>query len=268
MPFPLAHPAAVLPLRRFCPHRLSLPALMLGSLAPDTSYLLGRFHGSEFAHTLLGSFGFCLPAGLLLFLVFQAIREPLANALPAPHRHALVPLCGRPAARASIVLGSLLLGIWSHLVLDAVTRESRLVVAHLPLFQDELASIQSQGVQPYRILWYAFTGLGLAWLGLAYLRFLKQSTGSMRCWVGWDLERYLAWACLLIFPGLVVLPFTLRYAEGWPQVYAVRQFFYFWSAYYLVATGITLAALGVGLRVRALLRQPVSANTGVRRGKS
>jgi len=32
MPFPLAHPAAVLPLKRFCPQRLSFSALVIGAL--------------------------------------------------------------------------------------------------------------------------------------------------------------------------------------------------------------------------------------------
>jgi hypothetical protein len=35
MPFPLAHPVAVLPFRRYCPRFFSLPALVAGSLVPD-----------------------------------------------------------------------------------------------------------------------------------------------------------------------------------------------------------------------------------------
>ena len=39
MPFPLAHPAAVLPFRRYCSRWLNFPALVIGSLVPDLGYL-------------------------------------------------------------------------------------------------------------------------------------------------------------------------------------------------------------------------------------
>ena len=254
MPFPLAHPAAVLPLRRFCPRSLSLAALMIGSLAPDTSYLLWRFRVNEFAHTWLGSLGYCLPAGVFMFLIFQVVRGPLVSALPAPHREALLPLSRMPPSAPAVLLVSLLVGIWTHLALDAATRESRIVVAHLPVFQQEIASMQEKGFQPYRLLWYLLTCGGLAWLGAAYLVFLKKSTGSMRCYAPWDAQRYLLWTALLALPGLAVLPFALRHAEGWPQVYAIRYFFYAWSAYALVATGTTLVGLGLVLRALQEIR--------------
>jgi hypothetical protein len=255
MPFPLAHPAAVLPLRRFCPRRLSLAALMIGCLAPDASYLVSRLpmggtRVSEFAHTFAGSLVLCLPAAGVMLLVFLAIRGPLAQALPTPHREAVAPLSRLPIPGPVNVLLSLLLGIWTHLLLDAATRESELLVANLPVFQDEMALLRNQGFQPYRLLWYALTAIGLGGLVVAYLCFLKRSTGSMWFYASWDLQRYVLWALILLVPGLVVLPFTLRYAEGWPQPYAVRHFFYVWSAYYLVAAGSTVVALGVILRAR------------------
>jgi hypothetical protein len=69
MPFPLAHPAAVLPLRRV--QALCFPALVLGSLTPDFGYLFADL--SRLSHHLLGSLLFCLPAGLLAYL--QLIRR-------------------------------------------------------------------------------------------------------------------------------------------------------------------------------------------------
>jgi len=59
MPFPVAHPAAVLPLRRYCPRYLSFPALVVGSLSPDLGYLFGHLHADWFSHRFwAGSFGF------------------------------------------------------------------------------------------------------------------------------------------------------------------------------------------------------------------
>jgi hypothetical protein len=59
MPFPVAHLAAVLPLRRYCPRYLSFPALVVGSLSPDLGYLFGHLHTDWFSHRFwAGSFGF------------------------------------------------------------------------------------------------------------------------------------------------------------------------------------------------------------------
>ena len=70
MPFPLAHPAAVLPLRRFCPGRLSFLALVIGSVVPDVAYCFGPLDVDVFAHTLPGSLVFCLPMGWLLGMIW------------------------------------------------------------------------------------------------------------------------------------------------------------------------------------------------------
>src|SRR6266404_5342332 len=61
MAFPLAHPAAVLPLRRYCPRGFNFAALVVGSLSPDAGYLFGQRNVDEFSHRVVGSFGFCLP---------------------------------------------------------------------------------------------------------------------------------------------------------------------------------------------------------------
>src|SRR2546426_9342497 len=114
MPFPLAHPAAVLPLRRYCPRYLNFPALMIGSLTPDVGYCLQRFRVDQFSHSFVGSVAFCLPTGIAMLLVFYAIRESLVAALPAPHRDALLPLCRKPNDRpASAIVLSLLIGAWT-----------------------------------------------------------------------------------------------------------------------------------------------------------
>ena len=53
-------------MRRFCPRYLSFPALIAGSLSPDFGYLFRHFHVDSFSHRFwAGSFGFCLPVGLL-----------------------------------------------------------------------------------------------------------------------------------------------------------------------------------------------------------
>jgi hypothetical protein len=111
MPFPLAQPAAVLPLRRFCPRYLSFPALIIGSLSPDLGYFSGPFRLDGFSHRFLaGSFGFCLPVGLFVLLMFFLVRSRVVGILPSLCRQALSPLCQRPIGSPFAIVVSLLLG--------------------------------------------------------------------------------------------------------------------------------------------------------------
>jgi hypothetical protein len=84
MPFTVSHPAAVIPLKLLF-KRLSLPALIFGSMAPDFEYFFRM--KSRYSHTLIGAFWFDLPLTLaLLFIFFTLICEPLVSSLPSPLR--------------------------------------------------------------------------------------------------------------------------------------------------------------------------------------
>jgi Domain of unknown function (DUF4184) len=62
VPYPFAHPAAVLLLARPM-GRFAVPsALVIGSVIPDLWYFL-PFVGREASHSPAGLFWFCLPAG-------------------------------------------------------------------------------------------------------------------------------------------------------------------------------------------------------------
>ena len=54
MPFTFAHPAAVLPLKRFTPGWLSFPALLVGTVTPDLAYLFANKQIDEVAHRSVG----------------------------------------------------------------------------------------------------------------------------------------------------------------------------------------------------------------------
>jgi len=92
MPFPVAHPAVVSPLRRYCPRYLNFPALVVGSLSSDFGYVFGYGHVGWFSHRFwAGSIGFCLPAGLLVVWVFYLVRCPAVQLLPARYRELFRP---------------------------------------------------------------------------------------------------------------------------------------------------------------------------------
>ena len=115
MPYPFAHPAAVLPLARF-----GVPsALAIGSVAPDLWYLVPLVDRAE-THALAGLFWFCLPAGVALYLLFHLVlKEPLI-ALLSPRLSAFA--CrGLPARSWTAVILSLASGIATHFIWDAPT---------------------------------------------------------------------------------------------------------------------------------------------------
>src|SRR3954469_23195843 len=107
MPFPLAHPAAAIPLRRFCPRPFSFLALLIGSILPDAAYSIddinkfsdtfslifgaavkdwewvtNTWDWDDFSHTIAGSIVFCLPLGLALLAIFYHFRSTLVGILP------------------------------------------------------------------------------------------------------------------------------------------------------------------------------------------
>jgi hypothetical protein len=200
MPFPLAHPAAVLPLRRYCPRYLSFPALIIGSLSPDVGHFSGHFRLGEFSHRLLaGSFGFCLPVGLVLVLVFYIARWPVVGILPASYRRAFLPLCQRPAGSPFLIIISLLIGAWTHLFLDSITHPDGWLVEHLPVLQAPVLPVGPHRLMVCEVLYAGFTFAGVAWLAFCYLRWLEKAAGSSV-----PTTRGMKWGCSLLLASSIL----------------------------------------------------------------
>src|SRR5260370_20512196 len=120
MPWTFAHPAAVLPLRLWCPQRLSFGALVVGSISPDIGYYVGWFDLATAAHTPLGLLTICLPSGLALTALVRVLHRPMAGLLPCRHRQAILSLPPMPLPKSPItaltIVTSILLRAASHLV--------------------------------------------------------------------------------------------------------------------------------------------------------
>jgi hypothetical protein len=168
MPFPLAHPAAVLPLRRYCPRWLSFPALVIGSLSPDAGYCFREEAVGTFSHGLLGSIAFCLPLGIVLVALFYGLRSPVVRMLPAPYQQAFLPLCRRPSGSPWAVIISLLIGAWTHLFWDSFTHHDGWCVQHLPVLQSVVVSVAGRTARVCHLLWYGCSFAGVIWLFLVF----------------------------------------------------------------------------------------------------
>lgn len=165
MAFPLAHPAAVLPLRRNCPRYFDFPALVVGSLAPDIGYLLGPLNVHDFSHRFIGGFIFCLPVGFLSWWLFNSLRPSLVGALPERFRPA-----GLVASRPPflVVVVSLLVGIWTHLLWDSLTHKEGWIVLHVAVLRMPVATIAGRKLKVFQLFWYLSSFLGVVLLYLAY----------------------------------------------------------------------------------------------------
>jgi hypothetical protein len=119
MPYPFAHPAAVIPLARPM-GRFAVPsALAIGSISPDFWYFVPLLERGE-SHSIAGLAWFCLPASLLMYALFHLfLKQPLI-ALLSPRLGAFT--CTRlPAVPWRAVIVSLLVGALTHLAWDALT---------------------------------------------------------------------------------------------------------------------------------------------------
>lgn len=172
MPFTLAHPAAILPLRGI--RLLRTVPLIIGAITPDLPYFapgnLARFVPET--HEFEASYTVCLVLGYLTLTAVFFLRRPL-TALMSPRARwlclkALEPFRTHPAewlfAGAAIVVG-----VWTHLLWDSFTHTDGWVVRRVSALS---APVQlGQFTEPVcHVLQYVSSGFGLLVLGIWYWR--------------------------------------------------------------------------------------------------
>src|SRR5262245_11049353 len=169
MPWTFAHPAAVLPLRRWCPSRLNLAALVLGTLTPDVGYYVESQRLANLAHSFRGSLLVCLPVGVGCLVLFYLFRRPVCHLLPRPHRTLLEPLLTSPAPSRLVpvlaVLISVIIGAWTHILWDSFTHENGWGVDRVVLLQEPIKQLPA-----YRFLQHLSTVVGIGVLVVSYRR--------------------------------------------------------------------------------------------------
>jgi Domain of unknown function (DUF4184) len=203
MPFTLAHPAAVLPLRGV--RYLRTVPLIIGALVPDTyDYVpanLSRY--LHRAHSFDGSYTICIVLGYALLAALFVLRRPLTALLSARARW----LCLTALAPFSSPLEwvfapiAFVLGAWTHLLWDSFTHiEGSMVLRFAAL--SATVSIGSYHGTVYHVLQYVSSVLGLAVLAWWYWRLpappaTPATPGARRSAVGPVLMLVLAAAVLI-----------------------------------------------------------------------
>jgi hypothetical protein len=179
MPFTLAHPAAALPFHRT---RLVTSAVVIGTCAPDLEYFVRLSPGSGYGHTLTGAFTMTLPLGLLtLWLFHKYVKRPAVALLPQALAGRLQPYLGpfRFRGRFALIVGSLLLGIATHLAWDSFTHNNTWLYRNWHVLHEPVHVFFLRHVELYKALQHGSTLVGLGVL-LVYLAFWYCGTAPQR----------------------------------------------------------------------------------------
>lgn len=173
MPFTLAHPAAVLPLRRA--RLLRTVPLIIGAMAPDVPYYLPwriAKHIPPATHTALGTLTLDLPIGLVVLFFVWLLRAPLAAPLGARAQAkcfaALERFGSRPSNWALAPL-SILIGTWTHLAWDSFTHPEGWMVSRISALSAPVSFFSYTG-ELCHVLQYASSVFGLAVLAIWFAR--------------------------------------------------------------------------------------------------
>ncbi|MGH8316580.1 MAG: DUF4184 family protein [Steroidobacteraceae bacterium] len=165
MPFTLAHPAAVLPLRRV--RLMRTVPLIIGAMAPDALYYLPwriAKHIPQVTHTLLGTLTVDLPIGLLMLLLIWLLRKPLAaplGARAAAKCFDALERFGRRPLNWVLAPLSILVGAWTHLVWDSFTHANGWMVSRISALSAPVSFFSYRG-ELCHVLQYASSVFGLA----------------------------------------------------------------------------------------------------------
>lgn len=248
MPWTFAHPAAVLPIRRFSgPSRLSFAALVIGSMSPDFLYYVGRFDLANFTHTPFGVLLVCLPAGLLVLSVALWLRGAIAQILPQPHRDVLLAHSALPhftLRSLSLAAASLMLGAATHVLWDAFTHEGRFFVKHIEFLRVPLFAAFNREFHVFNIIQHASTALGVALLVGVYCRHARRF-GSFTALTTADLRRYGVLVVIALAAIVCALPLALMDAmdpgtEMNVSKLIVRQVVYATAAFFVLLSCVAL----------------------------
>jgi hypothetical protein len=249
MPFTLSHPAAAIPLRRFCPRYFIFSALVIGCMMPDAGYYVPRLP-AYYAHSFWGSLTVSVPSGVVFWLLFIALREPFCFLLPMPHRAPLLELAQRPvewsAGFAGRVLLSILLGVWSHIAWDSFTHIDGWIVMQAPYLKRLLFRYGSIHMEYYSLLQQVSTIFGAFVLWRAYRTWMRSFAGTLSYSKKNDEWRLWLWAAIFVIStGIAVLQ-GIRWSGKFRGDFAIRAFFWY-GAVYLICVQSVLITLSMAL---------------------
>lgn len=243
MPFTLSHPAAILPLRLLLGRFGVLSALVIGSMAPDFPYFVGKPWPRIYTHTLESVVWFSLPVGWCVYLLFEYIlRWSIWFVLPGVFRQRLSP---EPQFGGILPVSvSLILGAVTHVTWDAFTHSSGAFVQCFPILQLHWATLLDYQVWSYKILQHGSTVLGGLILMIAIFWWQKRTLPRYMIAESAAEKKRRFTTRLLLLLGPIVAGLTIGLVFSPPSLASVRSIARFIA--YVVISGLSMTLLLLG----------------------
>jgi uncharacterized protein DUF4184 len=174
--------------------------------------------------------------GLIMLLFVYGVMLPVIERMPERFRKMLALLPLKPLGPPLIVILSLLVGIWTHLLWDSFTHTSGWVVQNLPILKTPVASLAGQHIRICHLLWYGCSFGGLILLFLVYDRWQQRTYGAPAT----DVRANWLGAILL---AIFVVPIEL-----------IHHLVHGPAGSYLVAASTLALGIGIALRIVPTVR--------------
>lgn len=162
MPFTPTHIIAILPIY-YIARRIPFIALAIGAMSPDAPLFFPFLPEYILFHSFSGIFLFCLPIGLIFFLLFDVFGKKFLLALSPEFIQQRIFLEKRNYRNIAFWLFislAIIIGAFTHIVWDAFTHDGRWGLAILPFLQKDF-SLMGESVSGYKIFQHGSTVIGL-----------------------------------------------------------------------------------------------------------
>jgi len=219
VPFTLAHPAAVLPLRGV--RHLRMAPLIVGAVTPDLPYYLpgGVARYVPWTHAFVHSFTVDVALGYVLLASLVVLQRPLTALLSMRARaiclRALLPF--RRPIEWTFAAPAILLGVWTHLVWDSFTHRDGWIVHRVDALSAPLMLGPYNGTV-YHALQYLSSAVGLCLLVLWYGRLPTPAVS-----IGPDAARSAAGPVLLLVVAAALLIGGVQGVENFEHTHSVYR---------------------------------------------
>lgn len=211
MPFTLAHPAIVIPIKEKWPKWIDSTALILGSMSPDFEYFIRFKAQSVVGHKFSGFITLDLPLVFLVAILWHyVIKKPLILSLPNKIRCYFISLLYnkmeiRSIGAIVIFIISAMIGMFSHVLWDSFTHVNAYFVTRMPVLSQTIY-IFGLKLGVYKILQHGSTLIGL---GIIFIYLYLQSRKVNRVLPAVHRLKQFAYWILTLLVALAIVVFRV-----------------------------------------------------------
>lgn len=212
MPFTASHIAAVLPVHRILSRAQVFSAAVIGSMVPDFGLLLPITPPHVETHSLTGLFSFCLPVGLIAYLLTLLLIKPAIMQIAPDGAYARLRAADFTAPPRALrgwllVALAILFGAITHLIWDGFTHENAPGVLMFPVLDNYGPEVHGHALQLYRWAQYGSSVVGLIAVMVALVIWLRHAPAPTPrpVRVLRDAERHFWMALYIILPLLAIV---------------------------------------------------------------